>query len=86
MIISNGELVLFPETQPQPLTNKRLTNLVSSGSSLLFLRLHWLVHFSLPRIYPDRMLKSSEIDIFILSQIVCSNNIKGGPLPFRLPK
>ena len=56
MIISNGELVLFPETQPQPLTNKRLTNLVSSGSSLLFLRLHWLVHFALPRIYPDRSI------------------------------
>ena len=65
---------------------KDLTILVSSASSLLFLRLHWLVHFSLPRICPDRMLKSSVIDIFILSQIVCSNNIKGGPLPFRLPK
>ena len=33
------------------------------------------------------MFKSSVIDIFILSQIVCSINIKqGGPLPFRLPK
>ena len=38
------------------LLNERLTNLVSSGSSLLFLRPHWLAHFALPRIYPDRSI------------------------------
>ena len=35
----------------------------------------------------DGMLRMSVIDIFILSQFVCSIDIKqGGPLPFRLPK
>ena len=35
----------------------------------------------------ERTSENSVIDIFILSQIVCSNNIKqGSPLPFRLPK